>query len=249
MSADRALDAYFAEAASWERDRVEAARKMTRLLAWGAGLGWTAAALSACALIALVPLKTVEPFVIRVDNTTGVIDVVPRHDATAPPSELVTRYLLTHYVQVCERFNYATAEADYEECAAFHTPQRNAVWAAKWARSNPESPLNVYKDGATVRAQVSSISFITRSDGSRDLAQVRYSTVRRLAEGGAETVTPWVATLRFAYVEPSKDPAIRRWNPLGFRIVDFHPEPETPPKAAPAPPAAAPVVAAAGERP
>ena len=35
--------------------------------------------------------------------------------------ETVTRYLLDHYVTVCERFNFATAESDYEECGAFHS--------------------------------------------------------------------------------------------------------------------------------
>lgn len=226
MSRERALDAYFAEAASWERDRVAEARRTVRLLAWAGGLGWTSAIAGAVALVALVPLKEVEPYVIRVDSTSGIVDVVPAYEGNAPLSETVTRYLLTHYVQVCERFNFATAEADYEECAAFHTPQRNQLWAAKWARSNPESPLNVYRDGTTLRAQVKSVSFLTRADGVQDLAQVRYAVERRNGEGGAPQVSDYVATLRYAYVEPPKDPRARRWNPLGFRIVDFRPEPE-----------------------
>lgn len=28
-------------------------------------------------------------------------------------------------MSVCERFTHATAESDYEECGAFHTPRRN----------------------------------------------------------------------------------------------------------------------------
>ena len=39
--------------------------------------GWSCAVASAIALLALMPLKRVEPFVIRVDNTTGIVDVVP----------------------------------------------------------------------------------------------------------------------------------------------------------------------------
>ena len=226
MSRDSARDAYFAEAASWERDRVAQAQRTVRLLAWAGGLGWTSAVAGAVALVALLPLKEVEPYVIRVDSTSGVVDVVPAYEGKAPLSETVTRYLLTHYVQVCERFNFATAEADYEECAAFHTPQRNQAWAAKWARSNPESPLNVYRDGTTLRAQVKSISFLTRADGVQDLAQVRYAVERRNGEGSAPVLSDFVATLRYAYVEPAKDPRARRWNPLGFRILDFRPEPE-----------------------
>ena len=63
--------------------------------------------------------------------------------------ETVARYFLDHYVTVCERFNYSTAESDYEECGAFHTPQRNQVWYAAWNKSNPLSPLNTFKDGTS----------------------------------------------------------------------------------------------------
>jgi type IV secretion system protein VirB8 len=228
MSKDAALKAYFDEAASWELDRLRTAQRTVRWLAWGGGLGWVCAVSAAVAVAALAPLKRVEPYVIRVDNTTGVVDVVPVYRGDAPLDQTVTRYLLAHYVQVCERFNFATAESDYEECAAFHTPQRNQAWAAKWVRSNPESPLNRYRDGTWLRAQVQSVSFITRADGIEDLAQVRYRIEKRTTDAGEPAVTHFVATLRYAYVEPSKDVSARRWNPLGFRVVDFRPEPEVP---------------------
>jgi type IV secretion system protein VirB8 len=176
----------------------------------------------------MMPLKRVEPFVIRVDSSTGVVDVVPRYDARATPQEAVTRYFLTHYLTVCERFNFATAESDYEECGAFHSPQRNQLWYAQWAATNPASPLNVHKDGSTVRVQVRSVSFFTRASGLNDLAEVRYSKVRRQGAGAGDTFSDWVATIQYAYVQPSNDPQIRRWNPLGFKVVDFRAEPEAP---------------------
>jgi type IV secretion system protein VirB8 len=151
--------------------------------------------------------------------------------------EAVTRYLLTHYVTVCERFNYATAESDYEECGAFHTAQRNQAWYALWNPTNPASPLNTYKDGSSVRAQVTSVSFFKRASGVGDLAQVRYVKAKRPAGSANEETTHWIATLQYAYADPSTDPKIRGWNPLGFKIVDFKPEPEVltdAPSAAPA---------------
>ena len=33
-------------------------------------------------------------------------------------------------------------------------------------------------------------------------------------------------TVQYAYTKPAKDPKLRRWNPLGFKIVDFRPERE-----------------------
>ena len=66
---------------------------------------------------------------------------------------------------MCERFNFSTAESDYEECGAFHSAQRNQAWYALWNASNPASPLNVHKDGSTVRVQVESVSFFRAPAG------------------------------------------------------------------------------------
>lgn len=226
MSKDPALEAYFTEAASWDADRAALAKRTLHIAWWVAGAGWACAIVVAVALMLLMPLKRVDPFVIRVDNTSGLVDVVPVFVGRAEMPEVVTRYFLDHYVSVCERFNHATAESDYEECGAFHTPQRNQAWYAQWNRSNPASPLNAYRDGTTIRAQVTSVSFFTRADGVEDLAQVRYIKGKRASDGAEEQRSYWIATIQFAYGEPSKEPKVRRWNPLGFRIIDFRPEPE-----------------------
>ena len=126
----------------------------------------------------------------------------------------------------CPGANFATAESDYEECGAFHSAQRNQSWYALWTLTNPQSPLNVHKDGSTVRVQVNSVSFFTRSSGLSDLAQIRYLKAARQGVGAEESFTHWVATVQYAYGEPAKDPKTRRWNPLGFKVVDFRSEPE-----------------------
>jgi type IV secretion system protein VirB8 len=226
MKTEPALEAYFAEGASWDADR-QAQRQRSERTAWiVAGAGWLCALIVAIALMLLTPLKRVEPFVIRVDNSTGVVDVVPVYAGDAPMPEVFTRYLLTHYVTVCERFDFATAESDYEECGAFHSAQRNQAWYAQWNPSNPASPLNVYKDGTTVRAEVASVSFFKRGNDISDLAQVRYVKGQRTAGSAEEKQTHWIATIQYVYGEPSTDPKVRRWNPLGLKVVDFRPEPE-----------------------
>jgi type IV secretion system protein VirB8 len=226
MNTDPDLKGYFAEAASWDADRRAQERRTARLALSVAGAGWIAVLALAGALMLLVPLKRVEPFVVRVDNSTGIVDAVPVYTAHTGVPEAITRYLLTHYVTVCERFNYATAESDYEECGSFHTGQRNAAWYALWNPTNPESPLNVYKDGTTVRVQVVSVSFFKRSSGINDLAQVRYVKAKRAAGSAREETTHWIATLQYVYADPSSDPKVRGWNPLGFKVVDLRPEPE-----------------------
>jgi type IV secretion system protein VirB8 len=226
VSSSPVLQEYFREAESWDADRSAGLRRSARLAWWVASAGWLSAVASASGIMVLMPLKQVEPFVVRVDNSTGIVDVVPVYTGGTAPDETVTRYFLTHYLTVCERFNFATAESDYEECGAFHSAQRNQAWYAQWTATNPSSPLNVYKDGSSVRVQVKSVSFFTRASGLSDLAQVRYLKAVRPGGGAGEKYTHWVATIQFAYANPAKDPKVRRWNPLGFKIVDFKSEPE-----------------------
>ncbi|HEY6451664.1 MAG TPA: VirB8/TrbF family protein [Steroidobacteraceae bacterium] len=229
------IEPYFKEAADWDVNRVARTERSERL-AWRTGIaGWLCALTCGGALILLMPLKRVDPFVIRVDSSTGVVDVVPVYSGTAPMSELVTRYFLTHYVTVCERFNIATAESDYEECASFQTARRNQSWYALWNRSNPKSPLNLYRDGSVIRAEVQSVSFFRRTGGVSDLAQVRYMKAEYLATDSQPRMTRWIATIQFAYVAPSVDPKLRRWNPLGFKVTEFGSEPEVVEDAAPHP--------------
>jgi type IV secretion system protein VirB8 len=226
MKSDAALERYFQEAASWDRDRAAMNERSVRI-AWRIAIGACALTVMAvAALMLLMPLKRVDPFVIRVDNTTGIVDVVPVFAGNTEVSETVTRYFLGHYVTICERFNFSTAESDYEECASFHTPVRNNAWYALWDRSNPSSPLNLYKDGSSIRAQVSAITFFRRGNGGEDLAQIRFTKTRRVGGTGSDQVSHWIATVQYVYGEPPKDPQVRRWNPLGFKIVDYRAEAE-----------------------
>src|ERR1044072_4961745 len=230
MKQDVALPAYFAEAASWDSDRTAQNARSARV-AWRVAAG--ACVLTVVAIVALMllmPLKRVEPFVIRVDNTTGIVDVVPVFVGQASMSEVVTRYLLDHYLTVCERFNFSTAESDYEECSSFHAPARHQEWMTLWDRTNPSSPLNIHGDGTSVRVQVSSITFFERSSGLEDLAQVRF--IKALRSGnGSEQISHWIPTVRYVYATPATDPRMRRWNPLGFKVVDYRTEAEALPDA------------------
>ena len=220
------LAGYFREAASWDADRLLQVRITARRACQVAAAGWICAVAMAVSLILLMPLKRVEPFLVRVESTTGIVDVVPVYAGKAGLEQSVTRYFLSHYVNVCERFNFTTAESDYEECGAFHSAQRNQAWYALWNPANPASPLNAHKDGSSVRVQVQAVSFFQRASGVNDLAQVRYLRAERQGNAAAERLSHWIATIQYAYVAPSNDPRVRRWNPLGFKVLELTAEPE-----------------------
>jgi type IV secretion system protein VirB8 len=226
MDRDPGLERYLFEARSWETDRARQATRASRLAWTVAGAACVVAALSVAAVAGLTPLKQPVPVVIRVDSSSGIVDVVPTYEGTTDIEEVVTRNLLSTYVISRERYFYGTAEADYELVAAENSPRLNQEWSALWNASNPQSPLNLFRDGTTVRVQVRSVSFLRLGSGKDRLAQVRFSRYTRAGGTGEEQVSHWVSTIEFAYGAPSKDDKIRSLNPLGFRVLEYRREPE-----------------------
>ncbi len=225
MNRDSSVTAYLEEARGWDLDRGRAAERSARRAWWVAGCACITAVAAVIAVAGLTPFKTVEPFVVRVDNTTGVVDLPPRYEGSNEWPEAVTRHLLTQYVSVRERFVMALAEADYEQAGAYHSATMNQSWAALWDRSNPDSPLNRHLDGSTVRVQIKAVSFLTRANGVADLAQLRFLRATELS-GGAERIAHYIATVQYAYGKPSSDEGLRALNPLGFKVLEYRVEPE-----------------------
>jgi type IV secretion system protein VirB8 len=114
MHSRQGLDAYYAEAASWNSDRVEAMRSSSRIAWSAAGVAAAIALLEAIALVVLMPLKTVEPYTLLVDKTTGYVQALkPLDQARVSPDSALTQSLLAQYVIAREGFDIATLNANY----------------------------------------------------------------------------------------------------------------------------------------
>ncbi len=70
------LKRYFVEARRWDQDRLASALRSRRLAWSAAALATGLAVISTGAVALLTPLKSTEPFVIRVDQATGAVDVM-----------------------------------------------------------------------------------------------------------------------------------------------------------------------------
>lgn len=226
MNREPTLERYLLEAQSWEMDRARSAMRSSKIAWTVAGTAAFVAVLAVAAVAGLTPLKQPVPVVIRVDSSSGIVDIVPTYEGTTDIEQVVTRNLLSTYVIARERYFYGTAEADYELVAAENSPRLNQEWATLWNINNPLSPLNVFKDGTTIRAQVRSVTFLKLDSGRDKLAQVRFSRYTRPGGTGEEQASHWVSTIEFAYTQPSKDDKTRSLNPLGFRVVEYRREPE-----------------------
>lgn len=222
-----ALDAYYAEAASWNRDRVRAVRSSQRIAWWIAGVAATIAVLEAIALVLLTPLKTVEPYTLMVDRTTGYVQALKPLDQTkVSPDAALTQSFLVQYVIARESFDIATLNANYRRIALFSAGSARSSYLQTMQVSNPQSPLVLYPRTTLIDVRVKSVSPL-----GQNAALVRFDTVR--ADQGAQPQPPssWVAVIRYRYSGEPMKLEDRFINPLGFQVIGYRKDPEALPSA------------------
>ncbi|AQX31589.1 virB8 family protein [Bartonella schoenbuchensis] len=215
------VEQYIAEARSFDQDRIITSRRITRASLAIAGVAVIAAIVSSLAVIVLVPLKTVEPFVIRVDNSTGIVEVVEAlKESPANFDEAITRYFAAKYVRAREGFNLSETQNNFKTVSLLSSFEEQGRFAEWYGAKNPQSPQFLYKN-AVATISVKSISFI-----SKDVTQVRYYKTVRENDTNKESITHWVATLTFGYVNSPISTQNRLVNPLGFMVREYRTDPE-----------------------
>jgi type IV secretion system protein VirB8 len=229
------LDAYYAESASWNHDRVNAIRSSQKLAWWIAGAACVVAVLEAVALVVLMPLKQVEPYTLMVDKTTGYVQALkPLDPGKVTPDSALTQSFLVQYVIAREGFDLATVNQNYRKVALFSTGSARSSYLTEMQASNPASPLVTLPRGTVIDARVKSVSPV-----GQGTALVRFDTVRTDANGQPQPPSPWIATIRYHYSTDPMSLDDRFVNPLGFQVVSYRKDPEAlpPAEAEPASPA------------
>lgn len=234
--AQEALDAYYAEADSWAKDRGDALRASRRTAWWVAGGASAIAICEALALLFLTPLKTVEPYTLLVDRQTGFVQPLkPLEAGTISRDRALTQSFLVQYVIAREGFDIDTVQSDYRKVGLWSAGAARESYVAEVQVSNPESPLVRLPRSSLVDVQVKSVTPM-----NDDTAMVRFDTQRRDANGQAHPAQPWVAIVRYGYSGEPMSVADRMINPLGFKVSSYRKSaealtvPEPAPAAAPA---------------
>ncbi|APG88064.1 type IV secretion system protein VirB8 (plasmid) [Sinorhizobium americanum CCGM7] len=220
MVTAESLKSYFEKARRFDQDRMIMAERSVRI-AWSvAVIAGLLAVFLAVAVLALTPLKTVEPFVVRVDNSTGIVDVVSAlGSAPGTYDEAVTKYFAARYVRGREGYVWSEAEENFRTVSLLSAEAEQSRFAALYGGSNPLSPQNMYGRTATSKVNIVSIALI-----NAQVASVRYT--KTVVRGEEVRTTHWVATLTFDYVNAPMSATDRLVNPLGFVVSEYRADPE-----------------------
>lgn len=213
---------YFRQARSWDHDRALKARREKQTAYAIAGIA-SLLALGAIVWHAVAPLRSVEPYVIRVNQASGGVDVVNvvRKTSEITGDEAVSKYFLSTYVRNRESWIAAASDDLFRSVAVLSAPNEQEKLAAERRPENPSSPVNLFKNGETIGVRVTSVAFINRR-----VAQVHFAKLVRSPGIGPDAATSWIATINFKYVDSPETEADRLYNPLGFQVVSYRADPE-----------------------
>ncbi|QNM81722.1 type IV secretion system protein [Sphingomonas sabuli] len=210
-------DEYFAAARSWADGQSSASARETRI-AWRVAAGAAAVALLlAIALALLVPLKTVQPYVVTVDNRTGTVEPAFTVDSgRLTQNEAVIQAQLAGYVIARESFDSTDLSEQYRRVQLMSARPVAAAYVAEMSANNPESPLRTLSAGDTVAIKVRSVSLINDT-----AALVRYTATRSAAGGGAGQPANFVSAISFGFNGRALNQSDRYDNPLGFQVTRY----------------------------
>ncbi|UVW30686.1 virB8 family protein [Massilia sp. H6] len=217
------FDQYLREAQSWETNRLIHAEKSKKLAWCVAAIAGGIAFVCAIAIVGLTPLKQTELRIVRVNETTGSVDVLNEiPDARTTYDEAINRYFAGQYIRFREGYSRKLADEYYASVGIMSAGAEQRRYGEGFNPKNPLSPLNVYGHNARVKVHIKGYSFL-----KKDVVLVRYWKEVERSASEKPAVTHWAATVVFKYSGAPMAEKDREINPLGFQVTEYRNDPDT----------------------
>jgi type IV secretion system protein VirB8 len=206
----------FIDDKNWYKDRYQYVLVQRKILTMITVLALVCTLAAVLVIARLTPLKTVEPFVIQVDQKSGItqtVDPLTAKELTA--NEAVNNFYLVQYIRAREEYSTNDLVRNYN-IVRIMSESRN-VYGEFMTEADPNNPSsNAARLGNTGTRTVKfkSITYLTPTQ-----AQARL-LIEEKSEG-AYLQQHKIATIEFQYIKLSLNPEERYINPLGFRVTSY----------------------------
>jgi type IV secretion system protein VirB8 len=202
---------------NWYKDRYQYVLVQRKLLAVITLLSLVGTLATVIVIAQLTPLKTVEPFVIQVDQKSGItqtVDPLTVQELTA--NEAVNNFFIVQYIRSREAYSITDLARAYNIVRVMSESKK--VYPEFVAEADPNNPRsNAARLGSSGLRTVKfkSITYI-----NPQLIQARI-LIEEKSDNAGYTQTNKIVLLAFEYVKMSLSIEERYTNPLGFRVTDY----------------------------
>lgn len=174
--------------------------------------------LSIIALCLLTPLKTVEPYVIRVDNTTGMVDIISiLNEKEVSSNEALDKYFVSKYIKAREGYYYDMLNQDYILVQLLSSNEVSQAYRKIYEGDNARD----LKLGNSTQIEVSIISIVLNESNGVKTATARINLTNKNKNSMAQNTSTQVITLSYEYQVAQVNEENRILNPLGFKVTNY----------------------------
>lgn len=220
----------------WYQDKYQHVLTQRNMLALIAVVSLFAAAAAAFAVFRLAPLKSVQPYLIQIDEKTGITQrVIPitREDYAA--SQAVDRYFTHTYLRLREAYNINTLRYNYNIVRLMSTRE---IFARFREQVNPANEDSISKRLGTLGqrdVKIRSMVYVTNPADRRAASSVTTSKILQARITTIEStpnlpdrINYWIVTITFEYADLSLNTEEQLLNPLGYTVTSYQIQPEVP---------------------
>lgn len=216
-----------AEKRNWYNDRNQFVVVQRNILALLTTLSLLCSIAATFSISQLAPLKSVEPFVIQVDQKTGITQVVnPLRSRELTGNESINQYFMVQYIRARESF-LGTPDRNYfnynivrvlSDTEVFTQYQNDIIL------SNPDSPGARLGTRGSREVSVGSIKLLDKRNLTGGEESMRYLVKVRIIErpsSGEGRMLHQLILIEFKYTELALTIEDRYLNPIGFRVMGY----------------------------
>ena len=220
------LPNFFGAARGWEADKTSRLENSERRAWFVAGCSCLLTAISVMAVVTLMPLKRVVPYVYAVDRQTGELTVMDAANQRqiVGNQDLLDKHFASAYVTSRDSYDWKLLQSDYNDTVGFSSPAVARVYAARF--DGPKAINKVWGTNTERRVAIASIQLTPDAIGKK--AVVRYTVQQRDTQTNAlQPLEHYIATIAYEYhpERSGKEQDLIR-NPLGFTVTAFRADPE-----------------------
>lgn len=191
---------------------------------WAIRLCYVFGAMTMASIIAvacMAPLKTVETYLVRVDNNSGYTEVVKPLSQVKSTEQIDDEYWLAAYVRFRESYNFSSNADVYHMVELLSHDDTFAEY--KNFQLSSKGYLSVLGTNRQIRTEINNIDFLQRADG-KGTAQVRITKTVLDHNGVPDPQlkpATWIATVTFDYKNPAKQAGDQWMNPHNFGVLAY----------------------------
>lgn len=213
----------------WYQDKYQHVLVQRNVLALVALVALITALTAVVAVMRLAPLKSVEPYLLEVDEKTGITQKVePISRSAYVANEAIDRYFVSTYVRTRESYNFSTTRYYYNVVRVMSSPDVFYAFRRMIDPSLEGSLAAVLGTTGMRTVRFRSISYIQNPPLPKGkvevtptkIAQVRIVTIDS-KPGATDVVQYWVVTVAFQYTNLSLNEDEQLINPLGFTVNSY----------------------------